>query len=364
MTAAGRRLAVEHPNGRYDVVVGAGALALAQAELTAWVAGRTLFVVTAAPVWSRHGDRLAPVLAAARHAVVLEVADGEACKSIETALELWRRMVAEGGKRDSRLLTFGGGSVGDLGGFVAGAFLRGITFVQAPTTLLAQVDASVGGKTGVDLPEGKNTVGLFHQPDLVVADTAVLSTLPLAELRAGLAESIKMGFLLDAELFEAVENRCDELLAADSSALAAVVAQSVVAKAAVVGRDPYEQGERRLLNFGHTLGHAIETALGYDGLRHGEAVALGMLFALDLAESLNGSTPGGERLRAVVARLGLPVLPPLDSDLLIRLMARDKKATEDGLGWVLPERLGRGCVRTVPTEVVRATLSRFLSPGS
>ncbi|HEX9670789.1 MAG TPA: 3-dehydroquinate synthase family protein [Thermoanaerobaculia bacterium] len=370
MPTSFHRLALRHPAGETPVLVGSGALAKGAGELATWLAGRTVFLLSTPRVLDLHGTRLEPLWRAAGRWDVLAVEEGEAAKTPATAERLWSEMIAAGGKRDSRLLAFGGGSAGDLGGFVAGCFLRGIAYAQLPTTLLAQVDAALGGKTGVDLPGGKNTVGLFHHPDFVLADTAVLATLPRAELCSGLVEVVKMGALLDAGLFAAVETDLDRLLAGDSAALTPVVARAAAAKIGVVERDPAERDERRLLNYGHTLGHAIEAALGYAGLRHGEAVAYGILFALRLAERLDGAAVGAPplpaeaaaRTRALLARLGLPPLPPLDPDVLLPLLARDKKAREDGLAWVLPAALGSGrIVEEVPPEEVRGALVPFLA---
>ncbi len=292
----------------------------------------------------------------------LTVASGEAAKDLATAADLWQRLLAAGGKRDSRILALGGGSVGDLAGFVAGCFLRGVEYAQLPTTLLAQVDAAVGGKTAVNLPAAKNSVGLFHHPALVVADTGCLATLPARELRSGLAEVVKMAALLDTRLLGRVERRWDQLVAADAEALAPVVVAAVRAKATVVVADPTEAGERRLLNFGHTLGHALETALGYRRLRHGEAVAYGMLFALRLAHSRGLSARDGDRLRALIRRLEPPSLPAVDRLELLRALSRDKKAREAGLAWVLPETLGRGKIFTdVGLAELRREVTAFLA---
>jgi 3-dehydroquinate synthase len=318
-------------------------------------------VVSSSPILALHGERLKPLRGAAARWVVLEVEDGEAAKTVGAAGRLWNAMLEAGGKRDSRVLAFGGGSVGDLAGFVAGCFLRGLEFVQIPTTLLAQVDAAIGGKTGVDLPGGKNTVGLFHHPAMTVCDTALLPTLPRGELRSGLVEVIKMAALLDPELFAQVEENLGILLTGDPAALGPVVAGAAAAKIGVVERDPDEQGERRLLNFGHTLGHAIETSCAYAGLRHGEAVAYGILFALRLAERRGVEADLAVRLRALLGRLDLPALPPLDPAGLIAHMARDKKAREGGLVWVLPVRWGAGTMTSgVPWEEVSAELVELL----
>jgi 3-dehydroquinate synthase len=355
-------LTLRHPSGATSVLVGEGALVSAHDRLAEWLSGRTVFLVSTPRVLGLHGHRLEPLRRAAARWMVLEVEEGEPAKTVASAERLWSAMLEAGGKRDSRVVAFGGGSVGDLAGFAAACFLRGVEFAQIPTTLLAQVDAAIGGKTGVDLPGGKNTVGIFHHPAFVVCDTLVLPTLPRAELRSGLVEVIKMAALLDPELLGRVEARLDGLLAGDPAELGPVVAAAAAAKIAVVERDPVEQGDRKLLNFGHTLGHAIETAGSYAGLRHGEAVAYGILFAGRLAVRLGFDRGLPERLRSLLARLGLPPLPGLDADELVSLMARDKKARESGLSWVLPAGPGKGeIVDGIGMDVVREELGGFLA---
>lgn len=357
-----QHLALRHPGGTTPILIGAGALEEAREHLAGWAAGRTLFLVSTPSLLALHGAALDALGAGAARRVVLSVPDGEAAKTVATAERLWREMVAQGGKRDSRLLAFGGGSVGDVAGFAAGCFLRGISCVQVPTTLLAQVDAAIGGKTAIDLPEGKNAVGLFHHPEMVVADTALLSTLPPGELRSGLVEAIKMAALLDLGLLARIEEDLPALLAGDPAALSPVAAAAAAAKVAVVERDPEEAGERQLLNFGHTLGHAVESAAGYAGLRHGEAVAYGILFALRLARR-RGCPPGdAARLARLLARLDLPPLPPLDPGDLAERLGRDKKAREGGLPWVLPAALGDGRIvpGIAPAEVA-AEIPPFLA---
>jgi 3-dehydroquinate synthase len=359
-----KTLTLRHPSGSTPVLVGEDALASSQDRLAEWVSGRTVFLVSTPRVLGLHGHRLEALRREAARWTVLEVEEGEPAKTISSAERLWNAMLEASGKRDSRVVAFGGGSVGDLAGFAAGCFLRGIEFTQVPTTLLAQVDAAIGGKTGVDLPGGKNTVGVFHHPAFVVSDTSVLPTLPREELRSGLVEVVKMAALLDVDLLARVEERLDLLLAGDPAELGPVVASAAAAKIAVVERDPTEQGDRRLLNFGHTLGHAVESACGYAGLRHGEAVAYGILFADRLAVRQGfdrGIGEVAERLRVLLARFGLPPLPPVDPEELISLMARDKKARESGLVWVLPAAAGEGrMVDGIAMEVVRGELRGFL----
>ncbi|HUO86718.1 MAG TPA: 3-dehydroquinate synthase family protein, partial [Thermoanaerobaculia bacterium] len=337
------RTSLRHPQGETAVLIGAGALATEGAALLAdRLAGRLVFVVSTRRVMRLHGERLAPLLAPCGRVVTLTVPEGEPAKTVAVASRLWRRLLAAGGRRDSRIVAFGGGSVGDLAGFVAATFLRGVGLVQLPTTLLAQVDASLGGKTAIDLAGAKNAVGVFHHPQAVLADTRLLGTLPVEELRSGLVEAIKMALVLDADLFARIETGLGALLDGDAEALAPVVAAAAAAKIGVVERDPDERDERRVLNLGHTLGHALESALAYRGLRHGEAVAYGLLFALRLAE-----TRGYERAepalfartRRLVGALGLPPLPAegLDAGHLVDLATRDKKARRSGMVWVLPE---------------------------
>ena len=369
------RLTLAHPRGVSEILVGPGLLAAGGAGalggVADWCRGRVVFLVTS-EVPDRHcggaARRLLEAAGAARIETI-EVPDGEAAKTVECAASVWREMLERGGKRDSRLVTLGGGAVGDLGGFAAGCFLRGIDYIQIPTTLLAQVDASVGGKTGVDLPGGKNTVGAFHHPRFVLADTLCLRTLPVGELRAGLFEVVKMAALLDLDLLTVVEESLDGLLAGDAEWLTPVVAASVRAKLRVVEADLEEGDRRRLLNFGHTLGHAIEAEFGYQGLRHGDAVGHGMRFALRLALRRGLDREFASRLERMIDRMGPPRLGTveeqrgvsLDVDRLIAAMGRDKKARESGLVWILPAEPGRGeIVADLDSALVRCELLAFL----
>ena len=371
-TAAARgqlhRFTLRHRSGTTPIVVGERALALAQEDLAGWIAGRTVFLVSTPRVLALHGHRVAPLAAAARRWVGMEVEEGEAAKTPARAERLWNEMLAAGGKRDSRVLAFGGGSVGDLAGFVAGCFLRGVAVAQLPSTLLAQADAAIGGKTAVDLPGAKNSVGLFHHPEWVVADTALLATLPPEEIRSGLMEVIKKAALLDADLFARLERQLPALLAGDSEALGPVVAAAAELKARLVEGDPEERHRRQLLNFGHTLGHALESAANYQGLRHGEAVGYGMLFALRLARRRGLAPAVALRIGELVRRTALPPLAAaapvggFDAADLAARMAHDKKAHERGLTWVLPVALGDGAlVEGIGWEEVVGELRAFLA---
>ncbi|MEM8930959.1 MAG: 3-dehydroquinate synthase [Acidobacteriota bacterium] len=357
-----------------EVWVGAGVLDFDRdgdgpaAAVGEWLAGRRLFIVSSLPILDAQGRRLEPLRRRAARSVVLDVPDGETAKSPQHIVELWDQLLAAGCKRDSRVVAFGGGSVGDLAGFAAATVLRGVEVAQVPTTLLAQVDAALGGKTGIDSEHGKNLIGAFHQPRFVLSDIDVLATLPAGERRSGLVEAVKKAALLDVPLFERIESTLDPLLDGEAAALAPVIAGAARAKLDVVERDAREGGLRKVLNYGHTLAHAIERQLSYRGLRHGEAVAYGILFANRLAARhgvlSDAADPDGlnARMRTVLRRFELPPLPAerLTLDGLTEAMAGDKKATEHGLVWVLPRRLGAFVFDTVPTALVRDELASFL----
>ncbi len=261
--------------------------------------------------------------------------------------------------RQGLIVALGGGVVGDMAGFAAAVYQRGVDFVQVPTTLLAQVDSSVGGKTGINHPLGKNMVGAFHQPRLVVMDIDTLVTLPRREISAGLAEVIKHGAIADADYFAAVARDLEALRAGDPQALIAAVARSCEIKAEVVARDEREGGVRAILNFGHTFGHAIEAGLGYGEWLHGEAVGAGMVMAADVSQRLGLlAAVDQQRLLDVVAAAGLPVRGPgWPSARYVELMAVDKKADHGTPRFVLLEQIGRACVRKVPEHVLAETLA-------
>jgi len=360
---AAERFELRHPRGTTRIVAGDGALEVALGELAPLLAARALFAVSSAPVLALHRASLEAVGRLGRSFAILEVPDGEPAKCVAEAGRLWSALAGGGAKRDSLVVAFGGGTVGDLAGFVAATFLRGVEVIQLPTTLLAQVDAAIGGKTAIDLPEAKNAVGAFHHPSWVVADAAWLATLPAAELRSGLVEAVKTAALLDAALLDRIERDLDRLRAGDPDALGPVAAAAARAKAKLVERDPEEAGLRALLNLGHTLGHALETAAGYGRLRHGDAVAHGLRFVLRLAAPRGLEAGYGERLEALLDRLDVPPLPPLDAQTLLDLMSRDKKARESGLTWVLPVAPGRAeLVAGIPPAEVAERLAGWL-PG-
>lgn len=320
-------------------------------------------VITDENVETPHAATVAEALAERRVAVDLVVVEsGETSKTIETAQELWEKLLDLGADRKTVVAAIGGGVIGDLAGFVAASFARGLRLVQVPTTLLAQVDSSVGGKVGVNLPSAKNMVGAFWQPISVVIDTEVLATLPLREYRAGLAEVVKYGVILDADFFAWLESHTVELTARDDECLRHVIARSCQLKAWVVSQDEREQtGLRAVLNYGHTFCHAFETLTGYSQLLHGEAVAIGMLCASRLAERLGRIPPEVTRRQGrLLETLGLPIDVPeeLDPELVLRAMSHDKKVEHGRLRFVLPSRLGHvELVGDVPGDAVCAALS-------
>lgn len=362
MSGAGEALRLRHARGVTRIVAGEGCLPAALAESPELWQRRTVFLISSPRVMRSQGHELAPLRALAPELVELLVPDGEAAKSLEIAGGLWEAMARAGGKRDSVVVAFGGGAVGDLAGFVAATFLRGVDFVQLPTTLLAQVDAAIGGKTAIDIPAGKNLVGAFHQPVLVAAESRTLTTLPRAELRSGLVEAIKMAALLDLPLLARIERDLDRLLAGEPAALAPVVRSAAAAKVGVVERDPQENGERQLLNYGHTFGHALEAAAGYGAMLHGDAVAWGMRFSHRLARRRGADGDFLARVERLLDRLGLPDPPAVALDTVIANLARDKKARESGLIWILPLAPGRGeRVAGIGAGEVAAEVGTFLA---
>jgi 3-dehydroquinate synthase len=325
-----------------------------------------LFVITAAPVRKHWGDKLTQSLeAAGLKPQVLEMRDGERYKALDTIEDLAERMVRKGADRRSVVLAFGGGVVGDVGGFLASVYMRGVDVIQVPTTLLAQVDASIGGKTGVDLRAGKNLLGTFHQPRAVFIDPLVLTTLPEREYRSGLYESLKCGIISNAEIFKFMEEHRDRVLQRDPSALEWLITESVRVKAAVVEADEREGGLRRILNFGHTIGHALEAETSYKQFLHGEAVAWGMVAAsmISAAMQLTNSDTARRIISTVLAYAPLPKVDARGKRIASRLSA-DKKTLNGIVHFVLPVEIGR--VEVVPDIPERAVVQavdelRYLS---
>lgn len=356
-----RTLTVDLGARGYPIHIGPGLLDRVELYRPALGTGRVLVVTneTVAPLYL---DRVLAGLAD-RDPASLVLPDGERRKTLDTVSRVYDELMAHRVGRDGTVVALGGGVVGDLAGFAAATWQRGIGFVQIPTTLLAQVDSSVGGKTGVNHPQGKNMIGAFHQPRLVLADTDVLETLPERELSAGLAEVIKYGLIRDAEFFAWLESNIGALRARETDALIHAVERSCRNKAAVVAADEREAGVRALLNLGHTFGHAIEAALGYGDWLHGEAVGAGMCLAADLSVRLGWlDAADRDRATALIAAAGLPTgLPPgLSRERMLELMSHDKKVLAGRMRLVLLKAIGEAAVTDdFPAEALDATLDNF-----
>ncbi len=330
------------PQGSYPILIGHGRLArTAEAMRQNRLQGRA-FVVTHPRIRRLHGDVLQKSLQdAGWDQEWLEVPQGESTKCLDQTERLYSRLIRSRAGRGDLVLAFGGGVIGDLAGFVAATYLRGIRLVQIPTTLLAQIDSSIGGKVGVNHRLGKNLIGAFHQPALVLIDPSCLLTLPRRELRAGLMEAVKYGVIADAGLFSYLEKSADPLIRCQPEAMRHVVQACAAIKARVVSEDERESGLRMILNFGHTLGHAWETVTAYRRFKHGEAVGWGMIFAARWACDLGFLSRGdAERLVQLVRRFGLPPLPEMAAGELLAAMRQDKKRSGGSLRWVLPEKIG------------------------
>lgn len=340
----------------YDIVIGPGLLAQLGAICRPVAPGRRVLLVTDETVNGLYGDAAARALEGGGYHVARAVVPaGEESKSGEQLFHLYDRAIGHLLDRHGAVIALGGGVVGDLAGFMAATYLRGIRYVQVPTTLLAMVDSAVGGKTGINLAHGKNLVGSFHQPAAVICDTDALRSLPRREFVAGLAEVIKYGVIRDAGLFETLERDLDAILRGEETVLAGIVERSCAIKAEVVGADERESGLRAILNYGHTLGHALENAAGYGTYLHGEAIGVGMAYAARLSQRVRG-LPAAEadRMVALIERAGLPTLAPdVPWASLRKAMDVDKKAAGGRPTFVLAEGIGRvafGC--DVPEDVL------------
>jgi len=349
----------------YSIVVEPGALASVGTRLRELRVGSRAVLMTDAAILKVHGRAVVAGLEAAGLSVtVLEVPDGEAAKTLGVAEHCWDRLLAAGADRTSTVLALGGGAVGDLAGFVAATYMRGANFVPLPTTVLAQVDASIGGKTAIDHPKAKNLIGAFYQPRLVVVDPAVVLTLPDRDFRSGLAEIVKHGVVLDAAYFDDVERSATALDARDLPTLTRIIGGSCRLKASVIQRDPEEKGEWRFaLNYGHTIGHALEAATRFETWTHGEAVALGMVAEARLAERLGVADAGTTRRQETLLRgLGLPVrAPAVDAEAVLAAITHDKKARDGRVPFVLAPSIGAfRVVYDVAPADVRAALASIV----
>ena len=345
----------------YRIVVAAGALQSVGERLRELRLGTRAALVSDGAVMRLYGKTVVTSLEVAGFTVTtIDVPEGEAAKTLAVAQHCWDQLLTAGLDRTSTVLALGGGAVGDVAGFAAATYMRGINFVQLPTTVLAQVDASVGGKTAIDHPLGKNMIGAFHQPRLVVVDPAVARTLPEREFRSGLAEIVKHGIVLDAGYFAELERDLAPLAARDLGVLERIIGGSCRLKAAVVERDEREAELRHVLNYGHTIGHALEAATGYTRYAHGEAVSLGIVAEARLARRLGvADDETTTRQERMLETLGLPVrAPSIDVEPIVSAMARDKKAKDGRVPFVLAPRIGAfRIVYDVPTSDIRAVIA-------
>lgn len=353
-----QRLDVELGERGYPIFIGPGLIA-DPACYRSYIAGRRVMIVSNETVAPLYLDALRGALSGLEIDQVI-LPDGECYKDLSTLNLVFDALLERRHGRDSTLIALGGGVVGDMAGFAAACYQRGVPFLQVPTTLLAQVDSSVGGKTGVNHPAGKNMIGAFHQPRAVIADTSTLQTLPERELAAGLAEVVKYGLIADAAFFDWLEARIDALCAQEPSALTTAIARSCLNKARIVAADEREAGQRALLNLGHSFGHAIEAGTGYGNWLHGEAVGVGMLMAADLSARLGWIDDAAQaRIRSLIARCGLPVAAPAEITIerWLELMAVDKKVQGGQMRLVLLRGIGQAVVTSeFDPELLRATL--------
>ena len=349
------RISVRTASAEYFVAIGGGISATLGATLNDVRFPARRLVVSSPTVWRLHGGRFESV--SAEEPILIP--DGERFKTLATVAKIYDALVKAQADRGAGIVAIGGGVVGDVAGFAAATFLRGLPVAHVPTTLLAQVDSSVGGKTGVNHPAGKNLIGAFHQPAAVIVDPEVLSTLPRREFRAGLYEVVKCGVIASRPLFEQVSRGLPALFARDTRVLLPTIAESCQIKSTVVSEDERETGRRRILNFGHTAGHALEAVTKYRRFRHGEAVAYGMLVAAELATA-RGTLSAADRdtLRALITAMGpLPAVADLDAAQVVEAVGRDKKVIHGRLHYVLPVTIGE---TTIADDVTRAELEQAL----
>jgi 3-dehydroquinate synthase len=356
-----RTLTVPLGERSYPIYIGSNLLSHGE-MLARHIDSSQVLIVTNTTVAPLYLDRITRHLQDRQVGTVI-LPDGEEYKTVESAMVVFDALLQRKFNRNAHLIALGGGVIGDLTGFAAACYQRGVPFVQIPTTLLAQVDSSVGGKTAVNHPRGKNMIGAFYQPKCVIADTDTLNTLADRELSAGLAEVIKYGLIRDAEFFLWLEEHMDALLRRDPDALTYAIERSCRNKAEVVAADERESGERATLNLGHTFGHAVETGLGYGAVLHGEAVAIGTCQAADLSRRLGWlSETDVARIVALLRRARLPVTPPpaLTPERYLELMAVDKKNVEGALRLILLERIGKATLpMPVEADKLRATLAEY-----
>lgn len=359
-------ISVNLPQQSYNITIGSQSLD----ELGKWMSslnlGKKVLVVSNPAIFRHYGERAIASLKSAGFEVnSCTIPAGERYKTLATVQKIYNATLENRLERSSTLVALGGGVIGDMTGFAAATWLRGINFVQVPTTLLAMVDAAIGGKTGVNHPEGKNLIGAFHQPRLVLIDPQVLNTLPVREFRAGIAEVIKYGVIWDADLFAQMEqsDRLDQLRYLKEDLLQAILTRSCQAKADVVSKDEKEAGLRAILNYGHTIGHAVESLTGYRVVNHGEAVGIGMVAAGHLAAELQmWQQVDADRQNALIKKAGLPTQLPagIDIEAIIDALQTDKKVKAGKVRFVLPTQIGATTISdTVPSDTIRQVLTQI-----
>ena len=351
----------------YNIIVGSNIIDLLGKSLIRLNLGSDAFIITNSLIKNRYANKLEGVLRKSGFKAKFRVVpDSEKSKSITTATSVIKDLVQFDVKRRIFIVAFGGGVVGDLAGFIASIYKRGVSYIQVPTTLLAQVDSSIGGKTAVDLPQGKNLIGAFYQPRLVFSDVKFLSTLSPRQIRSGFAEVIKYGIIKDKELFSYLENNYSDLLSLKPAALEYGVTRSSQIKAQITSRDEREEkGLRTILNFGHTIGHAIEAASGYDSYNHGEAIALGMLAASNISKSFNLINKNTyNRIESLIKEVGLPTaIRKIPLERIINAHYRDKKFIGSKNRFVLPVGIGRTkIVENIPLKTIEEAIRKILFP--
>jgi 3-dehydroquinate synthase len=356
-------ITVELPQQSYEILIAPGGLEHLGNWMQPLKLGQKVLLVSNPMIFRRFGDRAIAALTAAGFQVeTCLLPPGERYKTLASVQKIYDAALSQRLERSSTIVALGGGVVGDMAGFAAATWLRGIAFVQVPTSLLSMVDASIGGKTGVNHPQGKNLIGAFHQPRLVLIDPQVLSTLPPREFRAGMAEVIKYGVIWDAELFQQLESakRLDQQRHIPDTLLQEILTRSCEAKAVVVSQDEKEAGLRAILNYGHTIGHAVESLTGYRVVNHGEAVAIGMVAAGQIAVALGlWESAAADRQKVLIEKAGLPTqLPPnLDLDEIVATLQTDKKVLSGKVRFVLPTEIGKVIVTDqADTAVIRTVL--------
>lgn len=354
-----RTLHVPLKDRSYDVFIDGGDLRFSSRKIGSLLKEPKAYVVTNTTVKRRHGARVENAFRRHFETHWIVIPDGERYKTLSTVETVLTKLSKLGANRKSLLVALGGGVVGDIAGFAAATYMRGIDFVQMPTTLLSQVDSSVGGKTGVDLATGKNLAGAFYQPRAVFVHTDFLKTLSQREFLCGLAEVIKYGVIADRRFFDFLARERGKILSRDAAALVRAVTRSLSIKAEIVGRDEREEGERAHLNYGHTLGHAVEALTGFSRVRHGEAVSMGMAFAARLSERMGVlKSEARVEIEGLVKDCGLPILwPKLPSERYLAAMKRDKKAVSGNIRFILPEKIGKVSTITVSPGEIASCLS-------